>query len=166
MYKRQGPEENADGGLGEGGDILFGQGFAYARYIHSKWPGFGAAWAAWVADVEVNRRTGEVHVRRVVVGHDAGLLVNPAGVEHQVHGNVIQTTSRALKEEVQFAPQQGAEAAAAGAQLLTGVRPSGVVASREWGSYPIINFRDVPVIEVMHMPVSYTHLTLPTIYSV
>ncbi|MDP9970274.1 nicotinate dehydrogenase subunit B [Variovorax paradoxus] len=149
---RTGPEENADGGLGEGGDILFGQGFAYARYIHSKWPGFGAAWAAWVADVEVNRRTGEVHVRRVVVGHDAGLLVNPAGVEHQVHGNVIQTTSRALKEEVQFAPQQGAEAAAAGAQLLTGVRPSGVVASREWGSYPIINFRDVPVIEVMHMP--------------
>ncbi|CAN7159651.1 molybdopterin cofactor-binding domain-containing protein [Variovorax paradoxus] len=149
---RTGPEENADGGLGEGGDILFGQGFAYARYIHSKWPGFGAAWAAWVADVEVNRRTGEVHVRRVVVGHDAGLLVNPAGVEHQVHGNVIQTTSRALKEEVQFAPQQGAEAAAAGAQLLPGVRPSGVVASREWGSYPIINFRDVPVIEVMHMP--------------
>lgn len=147
---RTGPQENADGGLGEGGDILFGQGFAYARYIHSKWPGFGAAWAAWVADVEVNRKTGEVHVRRVVVGHDAGLLVNPAGVEHQVHGNVIQTTSRALKEEVQFAPQQGA--ATAGAQLLPGVRPSGVVASREWGSYPIINFRDVPVIEVMHMP--------------
>ncbi|WPH20764.1 molybdopterin cofactor-binding domain-containing protein [Variovorax paradoxus] len=147
---RTGPEENADGGLGEGGDILFGQGFAYARYIHSKWPGFGAAWAAWVADVEVNRKTGEVHVRRVVVGHDAGLLVNPAGVEHQVHGNVIQTTSRALKEEVQFAPQQGA--ATAGVQLLPGVLPSGVVASREWGSYPIINFRDVPVIEVMHMP--------------
>ena len=146
---RTGPQENADGGLGEGGDILFGQGFAYARYIHSKWPGFGAAWAAWVADVEVNQKTGEVHVRRVVVGHDAGLLVNPAGVEHQVHGNVIQTTSRALKEQVQFAPQQGA---ATGGAQLPGVLPSGVVASREWGSYPILNFRDVPVIEVMHMP--------------
>ncbi|GER13790.1 molybdopterin cofactor-binding domain-containing protein [Variovorax boronicumulans] len=146
---RTGPQENADGGLGEGGDILFGQGFAYARYIHSKWPGFGAAWAAWVADVEVNQKTGEVHVRRVVVGHDAGLLVNPAGVEHQVHGNVIQTTSRALKEQVQFAPQQGA---ATGGAQLPGVLPSGVVASREWGSYPILSFRDVPVIEVMHMP--------------
>jgi len=144
---RTGPQENADGGLGEGGDILFGQGFAYASYIHSKWPGFGAAWAAWVADVEVNRQTGEVHVRRVVVGHDAGLLVNPAGVEHQVHGNVIQTTSRALKEQVQFAPQGGS-----GGAQLPGVLPSGVVASREWGSYPIINFREVPVIEVMHMP--------------
>ena len=146
---RTGPQENADGGLGEGGDILFGQGFAYARYIHSKWPGYGAAWAAWVADVEVNRKTGEVHVRRVVVGHDAGLMVNPAGVEHQVHGNVIQTTSRALMEEVKFAPRQGAPS---GGAQLPGVLPTGVVASREWGSYPIINFRDVPVIEVMHMP--------------
>jgi len=144
---RSGPQENADGGLGPGGDILFGQGFAYARYVHSKWPGFGAAWAAWVADVEVNRKTGEVHVRRVVVGHDAGLVINPAGVEHQVHGNVLQATSRALKEKVQFAPD--APQMQAG---LPGVRPAGVVASREWGSYPILNFREVPVIEVLQMP--------------
>ncbi|MBT2299451.1 molybdopterin-dependent oxidoreductase [Variovorax paradoxus] len=143
---RTGPQEDADGDhpsrradarVGPGGDVLFGQGFAYARYVHSKWPGFGAAWSAWVADVEVNRKTGEVHVRRVVVGHDAGLMVNPAGVEHQIHGNVIQTTSRALKERVQFAPQAAPN--------------PGVVASREWGSYPIVSFRDVPVIEVMHM---------------
>ena len=65
---------------GAEGDILRGQGFAYARYVHSKWPGFGAAWSAWVADVEVNKATGEVSVTRVVVGHDAGLMVNPAGV--------------------------------------------------------------------------------------
>ncbi|MES2531803.1 MAG: molybdopterin cofactor-binding domain-containing protein, partial [Pseudomonadota bacterium] len=151
---RTGPQENADGGLGAGGDVLFGQGFAYARYVHSKWPGFGAAWSAWVADVEVNRKTGEVHVRRVVVGHDAGLMVNPAGVEHQVHGNVIQTTSRALMEKVDFAPQRGPDASAddaSKAAQLPGLRPSGVVASREWGSYPIINFRQVPVVEVVHM---------------
>ncbi|WP_218509965.1 molybdopterin cofactor-binding domain-containing protein [Variovorax sp. dw_308] len=135
---RTGPRGNADGGLGAGGDILFGQGVAYARYMHSKWPGFGAAWAAWVADVEVNQKTGEVHVRRVVVGHDAGLVINPAGVEHQIHGNVIQTTSRALKEKVWFTPQ--------------GTPNAGTVASREWGSYPIINFREVPVIDVVHMP--------------
>jgi nicotinate dehydrogenase subunit B len=117
---------------------LRGQGFAYARYMHSKWPGFGAAWTAWVADVEVHPSTGEVHVRRVVVGHDAGLVVNPAGVEHQVHGNVLQTTSRALKEQVAFTPQ-------------TALQP-GVVQSREWGSYPILNFREVPVIDVLQMP--------------
>ncbi len=116
------------------GDWLQGQGFAYARYIHSKFPGFGAAWAAWVADVQVNRVTGEVHVARVVVGHDAGLMINPKGVEQQVHGNVLQTTSRALKEQVRVDPV------------------SRTVASREWGSYPILSFREVPVVEVMLMP--------------
>ncbi len=149
---RTGPQENADGGLGPGGDILFGQGFAYARYVHSKWPGFGAAWSAWVADVEVNRKTGEVHVRRVVVGHDAGLVINPAGVEHQIHGNVLQATSRALKEKVQFAPSPSPSSPQMQAEQLPGVRPAGVVASREWGSYPILNFREVPVIEVLQMP--------------
>jgi nicotinate dehydrogenase subunit B len=118
----------------EQGDWLQGQGFAYARYVHSKFPGFGAAWAAWVADVEVNQRTGEVHVARVVVGHDAGLMVNPAGVQQQVHGNVLQTTSRALKERVQVDAATRA------------------VTSREWGAYPILNFRDVPVVDVLMMP--------------
>ena len=146
--RRFGPQEDADGGLGEGGEILFGQGFAYARYMHSAWPGFGAAWAAWVADVEVNRNTGEIHVRKVVVGHDAGMTINPAGVEHQVHGNVIQATSRALKEEVRFAKAPST----ATADKLPGVLPTGAVASREWGGYPIINFREVPVIEVLQMP--------------
>ncbi len=126
------------------GDIVTGRGFAYARYIHSKWPGFGAAWAAWVADVEVNTKTGEVHVSRVVVGHDAGLMVNPAGVEHQVHGNVLQTTSRALMEEVKFTPPS---------QAAPSSRTSGTsLDTKEWGSYPILSFRDVPVIEVLHMP--------------
>ncbi len=118
---------------GEQADIVHGQGVAYARYVHSKWPGFGAAWAAWVADVEVNRKTGEIHVRRVVVGHDAGTLINPAGVQHQIHGNVVQTTSRALTEQVQLTPN------------------THTVANLEWGSYPILSFRDVPVIEVVTM---------------
>ena len=116
------------------GEWLHGQGVAYARYIHSKWPGFGAAWSAWVADVDVHRTSGEVQVRRVVVGHDAGLMINPAGIRHQVHGNVIQATSRALKEQVRIDPQRN------------------VVGTREWGSYPILSFREVPVIEVMTMP--------------
>ena len=116
------------------GPWLQGQGVAYARYMHSKWPGFGAAWAAWVADVEVHRETGEVNVKRVVVGHDAGLMVNPAGVQHQVHGNVLQTTSRALKERVPTDPV------------------TNLPTAREWGAYPILSFREVPVVEVMLMP--------------
>ncbi|MES2244122.1 MAG: molybdopterin cofactor-binding domain-containing protein [Pseudomonadota bacterium] len=126
-----GPQQ-AEGQSGAS-DIVHGQGVAYARYVHSKWPGYGAAWAAWVADVEVNRKTGEVQVRRVVVGHDAGTLINPAGVQHQIHGNVVQTTSRALTEQVSLNPT------------------TNTVASLEWGSYPILSFRDVPVIEVVTM---------------
>ncbi len=126
------PQQRADN-AGAATDIMHGQGVAYARYVHSKWPGFGAAWAAWVADVEVNRKSGEVHVRRVVVGHDAGMMINPAGVQHQIHGNVVQATSRALAEQVALNPVNN------------------TVAALEWGAYPILNFRDVPVIEVVTM---------------
>ncbi|MHA5987374.1 molybdopterin cofactor-binding domain-containing protein [Pseudomonas aeruginosa] len=114
------------------GDVLRGRGFAYARYIHSKFPGFGAAWAAWVADVAVDRRTGEVAVTRVVIGHDAGMMVNPEGVRHQIHGNVIQSTSRVLKEQVSFEESK--------------------VASQEWGGYPILTFPEVPDIDVLMLP--------------
>jgi len=116
------------------GDWLQGQGVAYARYVHSKFPGYGAAWAAWVADVEVHRDSGEVHVKRIVVGHDAGLMVNPAGVRQQIHGNVLQTTSRALLESLPTDP--------------TTQLPE----ARDWGAYPLLSFRQVPVVEVLTMP--------------
>jgi nicotinate dehydrogenase subunit B len=113
-------------------DIVRGRGFAYALYVHSKFPGYGAAWSAWIADVAVNTATGDVSVTRVVAGQDSGLMINPDGVRHQIHGNVIQSTSRALMEEVPFA--------------------RGAVAAREWGGYPIIKFPDVPKIDVLMLP--------------
>ncbi len=111
---------------------LRGRGVAYARYIHSKFPGFGAAWAVWIVDLRVDPASGRVVVERVVVGHDAGLMVNPDGVRHQVHGNIVQTLSRALLEQVGFGPQG--------------------VTSREWGAYPILNFTELPDIDVLLMP--------------
>lgn len=114
------------------GDIVRGRGFAYALYVHSKFPGYGAAWSAWIADVAVNKSTGDVSVTRVVAGQDSGLMINPDGVRHQIHGNVIQSTSRALMEEVSF--------------------DRAAVASQEWGAYPIITFPDVPKIDVLMLP--------------
>lgn len=114
------------------GEVVRGRGFAYALYVHSKFPGYGAAWSAWVADVAVNKTTGDVSVTRVVAGQDSGLMINPDGVRHQIHGNVIQSTSRALMEEVSF--------------------ERGAVAAREWGAYPIIPFPDVPKIDVLMLP--------------
>jgi nicotinate dehydrogenase subunit B len=113
-------------------DIVRGRGFAYALYVHSQFPGYGAAWSAWIADVAVNKATGDVSVTRVVAGQDSGLMINPEGVRHQIHGNVIQSTSRALMEEVSFD------------------RTS--VTSREWGAYPIITFPDIPAIDVLMLP--------------
>lgn len=118
-------ERDADG-------LLRGRGVAYARYIHSKFPGFGAAWAAWIADVEVDPATGNVRVTKLHVGQDTGMMVNPDGVRHQIHGNVVQSLSRVLREQVRFDGQG--------------------VASREWGSYPIIGFPDLPAIDVLLMP--------------
>ena len=120
------------GTAGKTGDILHGRGFAYALYVHGPFPGTAAAWSAWVADVDVNTRTGEVAVTKVVVGQDSGLMINPAGVRHQIHGNVIQSTSRVLTEQVAFSDE--------------------AVTSRDWGTYQIMSFDQLPAIETVLMP--------------
>ncbi|MCA8411451.1 MAG: molybdopterin-dependent oxidoreductase [Burkholderia multivorans] len=112
--------------------VVRGRGIAYARYVHSRFPGFGAAWSAWIVDLSVDRVTGEIRVQRVTVGQDTGTMINPDGVRHQIHGNVIQVLSRTLKERVRFA--------------------DGKVASREWASYPILTFAEVPDVDVVLMP--------------
>jgi nicotinate dehydrogenase subunit B len=114
------------------GDVVHGRGFAYALYVHGPFPGRPAAWSAWIADVAVNKATGDVSVTRVVAGQDSGLMINPDGVRHQIHGNVVQSTSRALMEEVSFDRQS--------------------VTSREWGAYPIIAFPQLPKIDVLMLP--------------
>lgn len=118
--------------MGGEGDLLYGRGFAYALYVHGKFPGTPAAWSAWVADVAVNKKTGEIAVTRITVGQDSGLMINPEGVRHQIHGNVIQSTSRTLLEQVTFSDT--------------------AVESAEWGTYPIIKFDDLPEIDVLMLP--------------
>src|SRR5208282_4520650 len=77
-----------------------------------------------VADVEVNRRNGEIRVKHFSIVQDCGQIINPDGVKNQVEGNVIQTVSRVLKEEVKF--------------------DRSMVTSLDWASYPIITFPEVP----------------------
>jgi CO/xanthine dehydrogenase Mo-binding subunit len=100
------------------GNIVSGRGMAYAQYETA------TAYAAVIADVEVDRSSGAVRVKKVYVAHDCGLIINPDGVKNQIEGNVVQTISRALKEEVRMD--------AAGVQ------------SRDWASYPILRFSEVP----------------------
>ena len=132
--ERAGWQPGSPGSRGRPGadGLLRGRGVAYARYVHSKFPGFGAAWAAWVVDLSVDPRSGRIAIERVVIGQDTGMMVNPAGVRHQVHGNIVQILSRTLFERVGF-DERG-------------------VSDREWGAYPIIKFTDLPDIDVLLMP--------------
>jgi len=84
---------------------------------------------ATAALVEVERATGRVLVKRLVVAHDCGLVINPDGLRNQIEGNVIQSTSRALKEQVTFDDQH--------------------ITSLDWETYPTLKFSEVPQVEVV-----------------
>ena len=48
-----------------------------------------------IAEVEINRKTGDVWVKRIVTGHDCGLVVNPESLHHAVEGGTLYGQSRA-----------------------------------------------------------------------
>jgi CO/xanthine dehydrogenase Mo-binding subunit len=100
-----------------------GRGVAFARYENDQ------AIVACIAEVQVERASGIVRVRRIVVAHDCGLIINPDGVKNQIEGNVIQSLSRALKEEVKFNEMR--------------------MTSTDWETYPILTFSETPEIEIV-----------------
>jgi nicotinate dehydrogenase subunit B len=51
-------------------DIRRGRGFAYASVLDMEDGRPARTWSAWVADVEVDSRTGDISVTRVTVGHE------------------------------------------------------------------------------------------------
>ena len=76
------------------GRILTGRGIAYAFR--------GQTVVAEIAEVEVNRDTGRVWVKRLVCAHDCGLVINPEALRRTVEGAMMHALSRALHEEVTF----------------------------------------------------------------
>ncbi len=66
-----------------------GQGIPYATY----------AFAAQMAEADVDLELGTVKVRRMVAAHDVGRAVNPTQVEGQIHGGIAQGLGMALMEE-------------------------------------------------------------------
>ncbi|SRR6266487_1912850 len=81
-------------------------------------------YAAGVAQVAVDPASGKVQVQSFTVAQDSGLIINPVAVERQVESCVLQTTSRAMLEEVTF---DGAN-----------------VTSLDWSTYPILTMADAP----------------------
>lgn len=67
-------------------------------------PGVAYSYAAQVAEVEVDARTGEVRVVKVWAAHDCGRALNPLAVRGQVQGSVWMGLGQALHEEIRMGP--------------------------------------------------------------
>ena len=98
------------------GTILTGRGIAYCYRNQTV--------VAEIAEVEVNRQTGHVWVKRLVCAHDCGLVINPEGLERTIEGNMLYGMSRALHEEVKFDAEK--------------------VTSVDWVTHPTLTHLDTP----------------------
>jgi CO/xanthine dehydrogenase Mo-binding subunit len=103
-------------------DGVHGRGFGFAKYKNL------ACYVACVADVTVDRKTGQVSVDRVTAAADAGQIINPRGLSMQLEGGIVQAASWTLKETVSFDRAK--------------------VTSRDWATYPILTFPEAPTVEV------------------
>ncbi|MEP7313703.1 MAG: molybdopterin cofactor-binding domain-containing protein, partial [Pseudomonadota bacterium] len=100
------------------GALRRGRGIGLGTHLVS----YGAA----VAEIEVDIASGVIRIQHLYGALDAGLVVNPGIVASQITGQLVQTASRLLKEEVTF----------------DDVR----VTSLDWVSYPILRFAECPAI--------------------
>ena len=110
------------------GDIVTGRGVSYCKYELLR------TYIAAVAEVEVVKSSGMIRVVRFCVAHDCGQIINPDGLRNQIDGNMIQTISRTLIEEVKF--------------------NRSMVTSLDWKTYPILTFPEVPeiIIDLIDRP--------------
>jgi nicotinate dehydrogenase subunit B len=100
----------------QSGDKLLGRGFSYATRSGTR--------VAIIAEIEVDKRTGKVWARKYTVAHDCGQIINPGTLKRVIEGNIVQSTSRALWEEVKFDPKS--------------------VTSVDWLTYPILDMTGAP----------------------
>jgi aerobic carbon-monoxide dehydrogenase large subunit len=85
-----------------------------------------------VCEVEVDAATGAVALKRYVVAHDCGKLINPMIVDGQIRGGVVHGIGNALHEHMRFDEN---------AQPMT----------TNYGEYLLPVATDLPAIEVLHL---------------
>ena len=74
--------------------VARGRGFSCVLYEGDN------GYVAMVAEIEVDRATGKIATRRLVIAQDCGPVSNPDGMRNQLEGGALQGLSRALGEEV------------------------------------------------------------------
>ncbi len=109
-------------GRRETGDVATGRGVSYVKYELYR------TYVGAVATVEVKRKTGVLRATHFAIVHDCGQIINPDGVRNQIEGNVVQTVSRTLKEQVTFDRSR--------------------VTSLDWVGYPILTFPEIPTVDI------------------
>jgi nicotinate dehydrogenase subunit B len=97
-----------------------GRGIAFGRYKNAK------AYVAIGVELEVTDAV-EIRLHRAVIAGDAGQVIDAGGLASQLEGGFLQAASWSLYEAVTFD--------------IDGVT------SRDWESYPILRFDNVPEIE-------------------
>jgi len=115
--------ERANWRSGAKGDGTRGRGISFVRYETTK------TYVALIADILVDRESSTIRVERITAAADAGLIVTPDGISNQLEGAIIQGVSWSLKEMVRFDRQR--------------------VTSRDWASYPILTFPELPEIDIV-----------------
>ena len=98
------------------GDKVSGRGIAYCQRNGTR--------VAVIAQVEVDRATGNIWAKEFTVAHDCGQIINPDGLEKCIEGNIVQGISRTLWEEVKFDNKS--------------------VTSVDWMTYPILDITETP----------------------
>ncbi len=90
------------------------------------------SYVAEVAEVSVDKKTGEVKVHRVVVAIDCGLVVNPLSAAAQMEGGVIDGLSCVFKRAITI--------------------KNGRVEQSNFGDYDALRMHEAPKVEVYFVP--------------
>ncbi|MGE5535306.1 MAG: molybdopterin cofactor-binding domain-containing protein, partial [Acidobacteriota bacterium] len=89
------------------------------------------AYCAIALELTVEHETGDIRLRRVVAAVDSGQVVNPDGIRNQIEGAIVQSASWTILEHVTFNTRD--------------------ITSRDWSSYPILRFSNLPASVEVHV---------------
>jgi isoquinoline 1-oxidoreductase len=87
------------------------------------------SYVATCAQVQVDRKTGQVKIARVVEAFECGAVINPLHLHNQIEGAVVMAIGGALFEEIEFA--------------------NGKILNGRFSRYRLPRFSDMPAIEIV-----------------
>ncbi len=100
------------------------------KYMANEWGSFASA--VHVVEVEVDPQTGAIEILDYVVVEDCGTIVNPTGVEGQIHGGVAQGIGGTFLEDMHYDDA---------GQLIAGT----------FMDYLLPGFCEVPEVDIYHI---------------